>query len=110
LILIGACGLIYYFETLITPFQIGGLLFILLSSVICSGILEQKSWVKYVELLRIPLVILFLNALYYFQFANWFRVMAICSGILGVYFFGWFVINAYYKTSVMQLVKARDKG
>ena len=110
LILIGACGLIYYFEALSPLFQVSGLFFILLSSVICSGILEQKNWVKYAELLRIPLVILFLNSLYYFQFTNWFRVMAICSGILGVYFFGWFVINAYYKTSVMQLVKARDKG
>lgn len=109
-ILLGACSFIYFFDALSTPFQIGGLLFVLSSTIICSGILEQKPWVKYLEIIRIPVVVFFLNALYYVQFSNWLIVMAVCSIILGLYFLSWFVINTYYNTSVMELVKTRGKN
>lgn len=104
-ILIGACAFIYYFESLSLAFQIGGFLFLILSSVNCSGILEQKDWVKYTELIRIPMVILFLNSLYYIQFENWLNVMLIFSVGIGIYFLSWFVINTFFKTSFIERLK-----
>jgi len=64
---------------------------IILTAYVCSGIMENKSWVSYVEVLRIILGVILLNTLYYVNYSDWFIIMLIGSISLSILFLGWFV-------------------
>jgi hypothetical protein len=69
----------------------------MLSTVICSAILEQKKWVKYAEIARLLLAFIALNTMYYINYNGWFYFMLITSILLTSYFTVWFMLNINQK-------------
>lgn len=68
IILVASIGYLYFFNTLILPFKIWGFLSIILSTVLCGAIMEQKNWVRIAEYLRILVAVVGLNILYHQSF------------------------------------------
>lgn len=107
LIIFGLVGYLYYFHQLSLFQQLLGFTAMLLSTVICGAILEQKSWVKYAEYLRIALVLVALNSIYYISFKEWFNFTMIVSLFLAVYFIVWYTLNSWYNIEFMQWLEPK---
>lgn len=90
LILVGLSAYMYYFEELTPFFKVLLMGLLILSTVLCGGIMENKSWVRPVEYLRLIVVLASLNSLYYFQFLDWLLAMMIGSGL------GFIILNAWF--------------
>lgn len=93
LLLMGLVALMVFFEELSWGFRFafGGI--IILSTVICGAILENKRWVIYAEYARLLAVLGTLNALYYTQYVEWFLTMLVGSGVVYVLMNLWFTLN-----------------
>lgn len=87
----GIVKYLIHFDELTSFFQWACLGLIILTTLACSGIMENKPWVSYVEVLRIMGAVLLLNTLYYFNYSDWFITMLIGSISLSIVFIGWFV-------------------
>jgi hypothetical protein len=107
LIIFGLVGYLYYFHQLSVFQQLLGFTAMLLSTVICGAILEQKSWVKYAEYLRIALALVALNSIYYISFKEWFNFTMIVSLVLAVYFIVWYTLNSWYNIEFMQWLEPK---
>lgn len=94
-IIIGLSSYLYHYEQLSLFYAILFFSILMLSTVICSAILEQKSWVKYAEYARLALAVIALNSLYYFNYNTWFYAMLIPSLVLAIYFVIWFTLNIH---------------
>ncbi len=70
---------IYHFETISVFYKVFFLIVLLLSTLICGAILENKKWVGYVEYLRLCLVLISLNSYYYFWYADWLVIMLLVT-------------------------------
>jgi hypothetical protein len=92
-IIIGLCAYLLHYEKLSTFYAIIFFSILMLSTVICSAILEQKAWVKYVEYARLLIIVVAINAMYYINYNNWFYIMLIPSAMLTIYFLAWFTLN-----------------
>ncbi|MDB5226147.1 MAG: Sterol desaturase [Bacteroidota bacterium] len=92
-IVIGLVSYLYHYDKLPVFYKVLGFWLVMLSTVICGAIMEQKKWVKYAEYGRLLLILFGLNTLYYLNFNSWFYVMLIPSVILGAYFLTWFTLN-----------------
>jgi len=90
----GLSAYLFYFEDFSLIYKAWGLVMILLTLSISGAIMEQRQWVKYVEYLRLILVVGGLNSLYFVKFPEWFGIMLAGSLIAGVYFVTWFTIDA----------------
>lgn len=90
MVLGGLCAFMFHFEELTWTFRLvfGGIM--MLSLVLCGGILENKSWVIPLEYIRLTLVLAALNSLYYFHYLDWFVVMVIASGT------GFLLLNCWF--------------
>lgn len=66
---------------------------IILSLVICNGILENKKWVFFAEYSRILLVAVSINVLYYFKYLDWFVLVLILSGVGILLSYIWFSVS-----------------
>ena len=93
LILAGLCAYMYYFEELQFFFKVLLMALLLLSTVLCGGIMEHKKWVRPLEYIRLFLVLLSLNGLYYVQFLDWLLVMVVASGLGFVLLNAWFTLG-----------------
>jgi alkylglycerol monooxygenase len=93
LVLVGLVELMVHFKDLAWYFQIGFLAVLVVSGMICGAILENKRWVLVAEYVRLALVIVMLNTLYYTQYFDWFLYMVIGSGIGFVVFNLWFTLG-----------------
>lgn len=90
--LFGLTAYMYNFGRISEFYQIVFFAILVLSTVICGAILENKRWVIYVEYVRLFFVLLSLNTFYYFWFMDWLTIMLICSICLtlgSVLFFTW---------------------
>ncbi|MCX7744409.1 MAG: sterol desaturase family protein [Flavobacteriales bacterium] len=87
----GIVKYLIHFDELSLFYQWTCLGLIILTASSCSGIMENKPWVGYIEVMRIMGAIILLNTLYYFNYKDWFMAMLIGSIILGLFFMGWFV-------------------
>ena len=90
--LLGLTAYMYNFGRLSYFYQILFFVILILSTVICGAILENKRWVRSVEYIRLVVIVLSLNTLYYFCFIDWLTVMLICSiglTLSSVIFFTW---------------------
>lgn len=92
-IIIGLAAYLYHFEKLNSFFTIVFFGILMLSTIICSAILEQKAWVKYAEYLRLLMAAIAINSMYYINYNSWFLIMLIPSVILTAYFLAWFTLN-----------------
>jgi len=101
LIIPGLIGFLYYFSgfSLIQKALGFGSLFI--TTIICGAILEQKAWVKYAEYIRIILVVLAINSIYYISFKEWFLFTLIVSIALSIYFMVWYTLNSWMNIQFM---------
>lgn len=96
-IIAGLSAYLYHFEKLTLFYNVLSFSVLMLSTVICSAILEQKSWVKYAEYFRLLLAIVGLNSLYYINFNSWFYVVLIISVLITGYFMAWYTLNIHNK-------------
>lgn len=92
-ILLGLLAYMINFGNLTWHFQIAFLAIIVVSGMICTAILENKTWVIIAEYLRLVFVIACLNTLYILQYADWIWVMLIGSGIAFVGMNIWFTLG-----------------
>ena len=93
LLTIGLVDFMYHFDELSTFYQYTLLGVMLLTMMICGGILENKKWVPVAEYSRLILVMLSLNSLYFFWYIDWFQVMLIGSSIGFLILFTWFTLS-----------------
>lgn len=94
-IIIGLSAYLYHFEKLSVFFRVLAFAVLMLSTVICSAILEQKQWVKHAEYFRLLLAIAGLNSLYYISFNNWFYIVLVISILITAYFLAWYTLNIH---------------
>lgn len=93
LILAGLCTFMYFFHELSWLYRITFFGVLILSTMICGAIMENKAWVAPAEYLRLVLVLVSLNSLYYIQYLDWFLVMVIGSGVGFVALNLWFTLS-----------------
>ncbi len=91
--IIALCAFMWFYDELSWFFRISNALLILLTGVLCGGILENKKWVYHAEYARLLLVFINLNAMYYQHFSNWFIIMLISSIIGFLFLVLWFYRN-----------------
>lgn len=96
-IILGLSVYLFNFEKLSLFYNILTFSVLMSSTIICSAIMEQKSWVKYAEYFRLAITIIGLNALYYTNYNSWFYTVLIISIFITVYFMIWFTLNMYNK-------------
>ncbi|HRB19960.1 MAG TPA: hypothetical protein PKZ14_07745, partial [Chitinophagales bacterium] len=84
---------LYHYEKISSFYSFLFFSILLLSTVICSAILEQKKWVIYAEYTRLILALMTLNSMYYFKYNTWFLLVLIVSLSVTIYFLTWFTLN-----------------
>jgi|688.fasta_scaffold253363_2 sterol desaturase/sphingolipid hydroxylase (fatty acid hydroxylase superfamily) len=93
-------GLVKYimeFDQLSLFYQIACLGLIILTIQSCGYILENKTKLFPLEIIRLIGAGILLNILYYEQYQDWFTFMLILSVVIGVFSTGWFVYENYIK-------------
>lgn len=96
-IIIGLSAYLYNYEQIATIYKIAFFSVLMLSTVICSAILEQKTWVKYAEYARLLIAFLVINMMYYINYNGWFYFVLILSMFTTVYFIVWYALNTNNK-------------
>ena len=104
-IIIGLSAYLYNYEKLSLFYTIIFFSVLMLSTVICSAILEQKKWVKYAEYARLLIAFIALNSMYYINYNGWFLIMLIPSVILTAYFLAWYTLNINNRFVLKRIVK-----
>lgn len=94
LILVGTIALLYHFENLTLGYQLLSSFVILLSVGICGAILENKTWIRIAEHVRLIVILLGLNTLYFSWYPDWSTVVLVLSAIGFVYFNIWFFLRS----------------
>ena len=80
-ILAGLVAYMTHFDSITLFYQWYFCAGLILSIMICGGILESKKWVRMAEYLRLVVVLIGLNSYYYFWYLDWLLIMAICSAL-----------------------------
>lgn len=96
LIILGTIGFLYYFSELSIILKWAAFGILMMTLVLCGAIMEQKSWAKYLEYLRIVLALIIINGIYYINFQEWLQITLVISSILAIYFTLWFTFNSWY--------------
>ena len=104
-IIIGLSAYLYNYEKLSMFYTIIFFSVLMLSTVICSAILEQKKWVKYAEYARLIIALVALNSMYYINYNGWFLIMLIPSVLLTAYFLAWYTLNINNRFVLKRIVK-----
>jgi hypothetical protein len=104
MILFGITALMYRFEELSMFYKFALVGAIILSMMICGAIFENKKWVIVAEYLRLALILVTLNTLYYFWYDDWFMVMLIASTAAFILFNVWFTISGLLKGKLSRVV------
>jgi sterol desaturase/sphingolipid hydroxylase (fatty acid hydroxylase superfamily) len=105
LIMAGIMAFLYHYENLPLFYKYFGFCVLMLSTLSCSGILEQKKWVPYVEIGRLLLIGFGLNTLYYQSYTTWFYIVLIISIVLVAYFIAWFILSLHNKRLILMMVE-----
>lgn len=93
MVLLGLCSFMYFFETISWFYRFSFFTMLILSTMICGGIMEQKSWVVPAEHMRLVLLLLSLNSYYFFWSMDWFLVMVIASSLAFLGLNLWFTLG-----------------
>ena len=80
-VLLGLVAYLHHFEGLTWFYKLYFLGLIWLSLMICTAILEKRTWVKFGEYARLTMILLGLNVLYYFHYLDWFKLMVLGSSL-----------------------------
>ncbi len=91
--IIALSAFMWFYNELSWYFKISNAILILLTGVICGGIFENKKWVSNAEYLRLALVLINLNVMYYQHFPHWFYITLAFSLIAFLFFVAWFYRN-----------------
>jgi hypothetical protein len=93
LITLGLVAYMTYFDEIGLFYQVLFLGIIIVSTMIVGAIMEQKPWIRTAEIVRLVLVVLSLNSLYFTHYTPWFSVMLLAS--LGAFtvLATWFVLR-----------------
>lgn len=109
LIVLGSIGFLYYFNILSGFQQFAGFSALLLSLIICGAILEQKSWVKYAEYIRLLIALFVINSIYYISFQDWFKITLISSILITIYLMVWYTFNSWLQIQFTDWLKINLK-
>ncbi|MDX2001077.1 MAG: sterol desaturase family protein [Chitinophagales bacterium] len=93
MIAVGLAAYMFYFPTISLFFQIVFFGILILSTLICGAILENKRWVVYIEYLRLMLIGISLNSFYYYWYMHWFTVVLVVSCVAFILFALWFTLS-----------------
>lgn len=93
LMLVGLVALMTHFQELKWFYGIAFLGVIIITGMICGAILENRRWVLVAEYLRLALVLVLLDAVYYELYVDWFLYMLVGSGVGFVVFNLWFTLS-----------------
>lgn len=92
-IILGLMAYLYYYDTLPLFHKIFWFAMVMLSILSSSAIIEQKNWARYVEIIRLIIIVVGLNVLYFSNYYNWAIVTAIISIPTTLYFIVWYLLN-----------------
>ena len=93
------CGVVAYmtyFDELGLGYQLLFLAILTVSTMIVGALMEQRSWVRIAEFVRLGLVAVSLNALYFTTYSEWFTVMLLASMAGLIVFSIWFATRLRY--------------
>ena len=93
LVLVGLVALMVHFVELSWFYRVAFFGVLILSTMICGAMLENKRWVLLAEYIRLALVAVCLNTLYYYAYLDWFMVMLVGSMAGLVLFNLWFTLS-----------------
>ncbi len=93
LITLGLVAYMTFFAEIGVFYQVLFLGVIIVSTMIVGAIMEQKPWVRGAEILRLILVVLSLNSLYFTNYTPWFTVMLTASLTGFLVLVSWFVLR-----------------
>lgn len=82
--IIALCAFMYFFQELSNFFKVTNALLILITGVLMGMIFENKKWIFPIELLRLFVVVVNLNTMYYLHFPHWFQEMLVGSILVGL--------------------------
>ncbi len=104
LVLGGTVAFMYHFESLSLFFKILCAVAIVFSILISGAIMEGKSWAKYAEFIRLIMIFVGLNSLYYVWYIDWFLITLIFTIIGLITFSLWFALrlNEFKPSKVFQ--------
>lgn len=88
----GVVAFLYHFETLPLVYKLVFAALIILSTMICGAIFENKKWVIAAEYVRLTLALSSLNIFYYLWYLDWFVVMLVASSVCFLLFNIWFTL------------------
>jgi alkylglycerol monooxygenase len=104
LMLGGLIAFMTHFKELTIFYQWAFLGVIVITGMICGAILENRRWVLVAEYMRLAIVIVLLNALYYEFYLDSFLYMVIFSGLGFVIFNLWFTLGwIFQKRQLVQV-------
>ena len=95
LIIIGLMAYSYHFDNLSVFFQISLAIILILSTMICGAIMDNKKWVWASEYVILFLALLCVNTLYYYFYMDWFTIMLVGSSIGFLVLTIWFTLSIY---------------
>jgi alkylglycerol monooxygenase len=93
MMLVGLVAFMTYFKELTLFYQWAFLAVIVITGMICGAILENKRWVLVAEYLRLLMVLILLDTVYYQYYIDWFLYVLVGSGLGFVGFNLWFTLG-----------------
>ena len=102
LIVVAMVELMLHFSIISDFYKFIFALTILLSLLICGGILEKKNWVQLVEYLRLTIILLSINSFYYYWYPDWFLTV-ISVTLPGFIIFSYWFYLTVNKSSTYKL-------
>ncbi len=87
---------ILHFKELSMFYKLTFLSLIVLTTLNCGAIMENRKWSVHVEIVRLLVFLLVYNILYYTQYSPWFGYVIPISLSVGFAFIVWVVINYFY--------------
>ena len=93
LMLGGLVALMTHYKELRWYYQVAFLAMIIVTGMICGAILENRRWVLVAEYIRLALVIVLLNVVYYELYVDWLLYVLVGSGVGFVVFNLWFTLG-----------------
>lgn len=99
-LLYGLGAYLGHFNDLTWFYRVVFLALIVLTTLNCGAIMENKKWTNVVEIVRLLVFLPVYNVLFYLNYQDWFIYTIIISSVLAAGFFVWLGINNWYYSRI----------
>jgi alkylglycerol monooxygenase len=93
LITLGLVAYMTYFTEIGLGYQVLFLALMVVSTMIVGALMEQRGWVRYAELVRLLLVVVSLNAVYWTHYSHWLALFMPLSVISCLALATWYLLR-----------------